>query len=69
MAGEWFLPVETPRGHFITYEVPTAVILENARRVMWPSGIYTCQIPDENAQLRTLYVGIDTGTVCHVTCM
>ncbi len=74
VAGEWFLPGQVQpvgafSGGYITYGVPSAVVLENNGRGVWPSGIYTCRIPDESAQLRTIYIGVDTGTVCHVTCM
>ena len=77
VAGEWFLPGQTQAvppsastsTNFSTQGVPSAVALRNFRRVEWPSGIYTCQIPDASGQLRISYLGVDTGIFRHVTCM
>ena len=77
VAGEWFLPGQTQAvssralssTSFNTQGVPSAVALRNFRRIEWPSGIYTCQIPDTSGQIRTSYLGIDTGIYYHVTFM
>lgn len=63
-AGEWFLPgqiqpVIDVNGTFIRTRGPSAVLLNISTVV--PTGIYTCQIPDQSGQLRTAYVGVDTG--------
>ncbi len=75
-AGEWFLPGETlPVVEVNSSSMATAdftkargpsILLLNRRNsfATGPTGVYTCQIPDDSGQLRTLYIGVDTtGTL------
>ena len=64
-AGEWFqlgrtVPVGNVGTDFTSSRAPSAVLL-NHLTTTGPNGVYTCQIPDTSGQLRTLYVGVDTG--------
>lgn len=75
-AGEWFLPGETQpvvdvssssgSKNFTRDRVPSAVVLFR-NGVMWNTGIYTCQIPDQSGESRRIYIGVNTGTQCHIT--
>ncbi len=72
-AGEWFLPgqadpvvdsssAEAGSADFTSAKAPSAVLLN--RKNMFatgPSGVYTCEIPDSSGELRTLYIGVDSG--------
>ena len=68
--GEWFLPEETQpvvagdadSADFTSGRVPSAVLLNRRDNVEGPTGIYTCRIPDGSGQVRTAYIGVDTGT-------
>ena len=69
-AGEWFLPgqsspvvgMKSNAENFTRARAPSAVLL-NHWTTIGPSGVYTCQILDASGQLRTLYIGVDTGTI------
>ncbi len=73
-AGDWFLPGATmpvigglnregaASADFTRVRAPSAARL-NRRMGTGPSGVYTCVIPDASGQNRTLYIGVDTGTV------
>ena len=76
-AGEWFLPGETQpvvagnagSANFTVGRAPSAVFLNRRDNVGGSTGIYTCRVPDESGQVRTAYIGVDTGTcIFHVTC-
>ena len=73
VAGEWFLPGHTQavigvdaQGAdstvFTAARAPSAVLL-NHNNAGGPTGIFTCRIPDGSGQVRTAYIGVDTGTV------
>ena len=72
-AGEWVLagqtePVvdinaATSADLFTRGRAPSAVLLNRRNSAIGPTGIYTCRVPDGSGQLRTAYIGIDTGTV------
>ena len=72
-AGQWVLagqtePVvgintATSADLFTRGRAPSAVLLNRRGSATGPTGIYTCEIPDGSGQLRTAYIGIDTGTV------
>ena len=69
-AGEWFLPEQTSpvvgvnapnagtesftrsRGH-------SAVLLHRRTGAVGPTGLFTCQVPNESGMERTLYIGVD----------
>ncbi len=71
-AGAWFLPGKTDPvevtnsefglANFSRGRDPSATFLNRRNSATGPSGVYTCQIPDASGQLRTLYIGVDTGT-------
>ena len=65
VAGEWLLPADSAA--YTTSRAASAVLLN---RISWgPSGIFTCRIPDGSGQLKTAYIGVDTGSYsyCYVT--
>lgn len=72
-AGEWYLagqtrPVtdaEAASGSesFTRIRAPSAVLLLQMRNDAGPGGIFTCQIPDGSGQLRTAYIGVNTGII------
>ena len=43
---------------------PSAVLLNHRNNAGGPTGIFTCKIPDASGQLRTVYIGVDTGALC-----
>ena len=60
VAGEWLLPADS--AVYSTSKAASAVLL--SRNGVGPSGIFTCRIPDDGSgQLRTAYIGVDTGAV------
>ena len=60
VAGEWLLPADSAA--YTTSRAASAVVL--SRIAGGPSGIFTCRIPDDGSgQLRTAYIGVDTGAV------
>ena len=74
VAGEWFLPGQTQAvigvdaqgadsAVFTAARAPSAVLLNHRNNAGGPTGIFTCRIPDGNGQVRTAYIGVDTGTV------
>ena len=50
---------------------PSAVLLNHRNNAGGPTGIFTCEIPDASGQLRTVYIGVDTGAlhVCVCVCV
>ena len=74
VAGEWVLPGQTravigvdaegaDSAFFTAARAPSAVFLNRRNNAGGPTGIFTCQIPDGSGQVRTAYIGVDTGTV------
>ena len=73
-AGEWFLPGQTSpvvsisapsagTESFVRSRGPGAVLLNRRTSAMGPTGLLTCQVPDGSGMERTLYIGLDSGTV------
>ena len=72
-AGEWFLAGQTQPvvgvnrasffDDFTRGRGPSAVLLNRRNNAAGPTGVYTCMLPDGSGQDRTLYIGVDTGTV------
>ncbi len=71
-AGEWYLPGESapvaginsasPSADFTRSRNPSAVLLHRMNRgVVGPTGVYTCEIPDENRVVQQLYIGVGLG--------
>ena len=74
VAGEWFLPGQTQAvigvdaqgadsADFTAARAPSALLLNRRNNAGGPTGIFTCRIPDGSGQVRTAYIGVDTGTV------
>ena len=74
VAGEWFLPGQTQAvigvdaqgadsAVFTAARAPSAVLLNHRNNAGGPTGIFTCRIPDGSGQVRTAYIGVDTGNV------
>jgi hypothetical protein len=72
VAGEWFLPGQAQAvvgddaqgagSTVFTTRVPSGLLLNHKRTAVGPpTGIYTCRIPDESGQIRTVYIGMNTG--------
>ena len=73
-AGEWFLPGQAQpvisvdsqgadSAVFVAARGPSAVLLNRRNNAGGPTGIFTCEIPDASGQLRTVYIGVDTGAL------
>ena len=69
-AGEWFLAGQTmpvvdvsSADDFTRGRGPSAVLLNRRNNAAGPTGVYTCMLPDGSGQDRTLYIGVDAGTV------
>ena len=69
-AGEWFLPGQTSpvvsvnaaddMDNFTGSSGPSAVLLNRRTSVVGPTGLFTCQVPDEDGN-KTLYIGVNLG--------
>ena len=61
--GQWILPngfVSFGGGtDFYTRRGPSAVLLNRRTDAEGPTGLFTCQVPDESGTNRTLYIGVD----------
>ena len=72
-AGEWFLPGQTSpvigiyasagAERFVRSRGPSGVLLNRRTSAVGPTGLLTCQVPDGSGMERTLYIGLDSGTV------
>ena len=70
-AGEWYLPGEsvsvigindaTPSDAFSRGRGPSAVLLNRMSSGVGPTGVYTCEVPDENGVVQQLYIGVGLG--------
>ena len=79
-AGEWFLPGQAQpvisvdsqgagSAVFTAARGPSAVLLNRRNNAGGPTGIFTCEIPDASGQLRTVYIGVDTGELHVCVCV
>ena len=68
-AGEWFLPGQTSpvvgvrnagTESFTRSRGPSAVLLHRKTSAVGPTGLFTCQVPDEDGN-KTLYIGVNLG--------
>ncbi len=73
-AGEWYLPGESvpvvgisdpasPSADFTRSRGPSAVLLHRMNSDMGSTGVYTCQVPDENRVVQQLYIGVGLGMI------
>ncbi len=72
-AGEWYLPGETvpvvdingasPSVDFTRSRGPSAVLLHRMNSGIEPTGVYTCEVPDENGVVQQLYIGVGLGII------
>ena len=70
-AGEWYLPGESvpviganmasPSDAFSRGRGPSAVLLNRMNSGVGPTGVYTCEVPDENGVVQQLYIGVGLG--------
>ena len=68
-AGKWFLPGQSnpvicvkdadDTKNFTGSRGPSAVLLNHRTGTVGPTGLFTCQVPDESGSNRTLYIGVD----------
>ena len=62
--GQWILPngsVLLGNGtDFYTRRGPSAVLLNHRTGAMGPTGLFTCQVPDEDGN-KNLYIGVNLG--------
>ncbi len=72
-AGNWYLPGESvsvvninsasPSADFIRGRGPSAVLLHRMNSGVGPTGVYTCEVPDENHVVQQLYIGVGLGII------
>ncbi len=71
-AGNWYLPGESvpvvdtnsasPSSDFTRGRGPSVVLLHRMNSdAVGPTGVYTCEIPDENHVVQQLYIGVGLG--------
>ncbi len=80
-AGEWYLPGESVpvvndndpasgSSDFTRERGPSAILLHRMKNGVGPTGVYNCNVPDENELVQHLYIGVGLGMqsiLSHVT--
>ncbi len=79
-AGEWYLPGESVpvvnvndpasgSSDFTRERDPSAVLLHRMNSGVGPTGVYTCEVPNVNGVIQTLYIGVGLSKYVYIIAM